>query len=346
MEKQRWVDVLKGIAILLVVVGHVAGGELRNVIYMFHMPLFFFISGFLFRPEKDTGRYIVKKTVHLLIPYAVFLTLLNSRDAMKAIVRLGSDPSLDFFFLCVEGFARQVYGGVMLTGVTSVFWFVTCLFFTQQTFNFFVNRYKTKTVLTILVMAYLASMMNASYVPQLKLPFALNTVLAALPFFGAGYFGKDHFEKGWVRGVLLSMFFLEAFLAMGFHISFDYNMKYAKYGAVIVSFLVALGGIELCVWVARIASVVSGAGVMLSLLGGSSLVIMFLHQAIQYGMLDSGFRPLHLQIVRIVFSTGIPVLLCLFLKKAAWARILFLGSYNDFVCWIEQRRRKPEGNSL
>lgn len=43
MERDRTIDVMRGIAIILVVIDH-AGGK-WGVINFFHVPLFFFISG-------------------------------------------------------------------------------------------------------------------------------------------------------------------------------------------------------------------------------------------------------------------------------------------------------------
>ena len=53
----EWIDRLKGLAIFLVVAGHFIqqhelGGESENnvlvrIIYTFHMPLFFFLSGYV-----------------------------------------------------------------------------------------------------------------------------------------------------------------------------------------------------------------------------------------------------------------------------------------------------------
>ena len=41
-----WVDALKGLAILVVVAGHIwTRGPLRDAIYAVHMPLFFILSG-------------------------------------------------------------------------------------------------------------------------------------------------------------------------------------------------------------------------------------------------------------------------------------------------------------
>lgn len=97
-------DVLKGIAILLMVMGHVIpwtlgeplfiqqplselyGSELYlsviyRLIYSFHMPLLFFASGFLFyRAEHHGTNYlkntIIKRVHRILIPYLVTGTLL------------------------------------------------------------------------------------------------------------------------------------------------------------------------------------------------------------------------------------------------------------------------------
>lgn len=44
-ERIAWVDGLRGIAILLVVLGHV-NPPFKKIIYGFHMALFFIISGF------------------------------------------------------------------------------------------------------------------------------------------------------------------------------------------------------------------------------------------------------------------------------------------------------------
>ena len=60
MNRIKYIDALKGFAIICVVIGHIANGYLGertasglfystyNIVYAFHMPLFFVISGFLF----------------------------------------------------------------------------------------------------------------------------------------------------------------------------------------------------------------------------------------------------------------------------------------------------------
>ncbi|MCM1174356.1 MAG: acyltransferase family protein [Blautia sp.] len=52
MEREEWLDVAKGIGIIMVVTQHFLGGKLGEWILMFHMPLFFFLSGYIFHAER------------------------------------------------------------------------------------------------------------------------------------------------------------------------------------------------------------------------------------------------------------------------------------------------------
>ena len=68
--RKVWIDSLKGILILLVVLGHSIQNTLKegcydnywwNLIYSFHMPAFMAISGYLqYRPKPNGGGIFVK----------------------------------------------------------------------------------------------------------------------------------------------------------------------------------------------------------------------------------------------------------------------------------------------
>jgi len=77
--KQRigFLDIAKGIGILLVALAHndlqSYAPFLHKIIYSFHMPLFFFLSGMFFRPQTTLGVLTRKRFDSLLRPY--FFTL-------------------------------------------------------------------------------------------------------------------------------------------------------------------------------------------------------------------------------------------------------------------------------
>lgn len=72
-----WVDNARGVAILLVVLGHVSymPEAMHKVIYAFHMPLFFILSG-LFLDERIVEipfiHFLSKKARSLMVPFFVF----------------------------------------------------------------------------------------------------------------------------------------------------------------------------------------------------------------------------------------------------------------------------------
>ena len=82
----RNIDLLKGLLIFLVVVGHITLGDpsenlFRYTIYSFHMPLFIGISGFLFNVDKiralSFSEVINKYLFRMLIPWAIAMTVYN-----------------------------------------------------------------------------------------------------------------------------------------------------------------------------------------------------------------------------------------------------------------------------
>ena len=54
-QRIQWIDIAKGISIFLVIIGHTApfGILERNIIFSFHMPLFFILSGYHFKIAQN-----------------------------------------------------------------------------------------------------------------------------------------------------------------------------------------------------------------------------------------------------------------------------------------------------
>lgn len=76
MQKQvrlPYIDIAKGAAMLLVIIGHCAYSPIGLIgwLYSFHMPLFFALSGFTFRPSKykNLRALLAEKARTLLVPY-------------------------------------------------------------------------------------------------------------------------------------------------------------------------------------------------------------------------------------------------------------------------------------
>lgn len=75
MERINWIDWAKAIAITMVVFGHLpmeADNYLLRYITTFHMPLFFFISGYLTKTGRPAQTQISKYWISLILPYIIY----------------------------------------------------------------------------------------------------------------------------------------------------------------------------------------------------------------------------------------------------------------------------------
>lgn len=111
-----YIDLMRGIAILTVVMGHFLENKhtcsmprLYEVIYSFHMPLFFAISGFtegkFGKPVakcKDLLNYEWKASCALLLPYFVWLAITSYLHAHTSAL----------WFLLTLWNVKTILGGV------------------------------------------------------------------------------------------------------------------------------------------------------------------------------------------------------------------------------------------
>ena len=66
-------DIVKGIGIILMVYAHIfTTGTIDKWIHGFHMPLFFIISGLLFKRKNDVKKSVIGKVKSIIIPYLFF----------------------------------------------------------------------------------------------------------------------------------------------------------------------------------------------------------------------------------------------------------------------------------
>lgn len=173
--RTRWVDYAKGIGITLVVYGHVARGlvnarlpvateplrTIDNVIYTFHMPLFFFLAGlFLVSSLERRGwrGLLATKLETLVYPYLLW-----------SLLQGGLEVALSHF---TNGNATLAEVGSLLWHPRAQFWFLYALFFVNLTaLPFFRGgaRRHPVALLCLAVMAYLGqtALPQAWFVPML-----------------------------------------------------------------------------------------------------------------------------------------------------------------------------------
>lgn len=130
-----YIDVSKGIGILLVVLGHLAiPSKLFDFIFSFYMPLFFIISGILLfynnRWQTDNLQFTIKRKIKsILWPYIVF-----------SILAIIVDIVIFKHYTFTENYLFSFF---TLTGIGEL-WFLSALFIGEIVFIVLMNKFKGK----------------------------------------------------------------------------------------------------------------------------------------------------------------------------------------------------------
>lgn len=173
-------DVIRGVAILLVVIGHCiqyfsAGTSFDffnngvfKFIYSFHMPLFVLLSGysFVFTIQKRGFKEILLRNIkQLLIPLVIWNTI------NYVII---SVPFSGSWLTVLKGYLVQMRGGL---------WFIWCILFCSITVAFVVKFFNNREMRFA---AYLAAFLLFCLAPSSILP-AKRFLIWLFPYYFLGY---------------------------------------------------------------------------------------------------------------------------------------------------------------
>lgn len=250
MKKERldYLDFAKCIAILLVIWGHTTANRstvaYKVVLYSFHMPLFFLVSGMVISRHRQTydkahwNSFIKKNIMTLLVPYLIWGTFYSN-----------------FNF---ANFAEMLYGSwEMLASAETLtsLWYLPCLFVARIMAEFvLMMSWKVKRIprhLFGLIIAVLSFAIGYLF-PRISVgyPLCCNVAFMALGFIMLGYAIKDivyKLPKTHAWAYLASTAVFGALLYFGQKVQGDSPhlmlMCGSDYGPVLYFFLCAFAGI-------------------------------------------------------------------------------------------------------
>ncbi|MCI7309291.1 MAG: acyltransferase family protein [Prevotella sp.] len=181
-----WLDYARFFAILLVVVAHTPlYTPLVNIIYCFHVPLFFFISGSLFSFQRHPSfrGFALRRASQLLVPY-LWMNLLTYAFWLLIGRKMGAGIEEDVAWYEPLKHALLVNGPEMIHNVP--LWFLPCLFLTEMIFYVVCHRSEQRKWLAVGGFVVVGG--AVSHFLSGSLPFSLGTALVAAAFYATGYY--------------------------------------------------------------------------------------------------------------------------------------------------------------
>lgn len=192
-------DIMKGIGILLMMYCHIVQ-ENYNIIYSFHMPMFFILSGYFVKDENTSISnlitYIKNRSKRLLLPLIVTLLFLCVWGVVLWITK--DDMSflktsfLSIFWLGADILHTQS-GNVTIYSL----WFLISLFWIGLLFKLFLLlfnncrvRYKKLYILISCIILSASTSFIVKFFTIPPLPFSLFQAITALVFYAIGWYVK------------------------------------------------------------------------------------------------------------------------------------------------------------
>ena len=187
-DRIEWIDTSKGIGIILVVLGHIwLMREGYNYINSFHVPLFFFLSGYLVNFEKYDGlrSYIIAKVNNLLIPYFSFSLLTYVYWIL--IERKFSENTISPTFAFLNIFISP--GGEQYLPHSPTIWCFTCLFIATIIFYKMARKQNSYQIFILLLVSSAVGYATTLYVPN-GFPWSIDVAPTGIVFYGVGFIMK------------------------------------------------------------------------------------------------------------------------------------------------------------
>lgn len=179
-KRIEFIDLAKGICIILVVLGHCGARINLPGLEIVRMPLYFILSGLFFKDYGGGYNFFIRKTNKILIPFIFFYLLgcmayYGIKFLAPQLLITSAGGILDVFN------NRQFFNGPI--------WFLLCLFWCNIIFCQITLHIKREwlRIITVIALGVTGLLLGRSGV---FIPLFIDVAFTALPFFAFGYYLK------------------------------------------------------------------------------------------------------------------------------------------------------------
>lgn len=314
-------DIMKGIAILLVVLGHSVPDQasvngiasyplylMRTIIYSFHMPVFFFVSGyFMHIPLKEGFQKFVKdKSIRLMVPYfTIGLLYFPFKLALSKFASQQIDPQNIW----------KIFIGINPDGEL---WFLYCLFFISILIGLLVKRVNWGLLIISFIIGIFSEKINIFSMPM------ISEILYFQFFYILGLYIKKYALLDYMKSIGIVLTSMVIFSVGNYALLHDINVFK------ILTLITAVSGITITYYIAnQISFRISLYKTLLFFLGTVSMdvyifsdIVKILFRIVLWSKLGLYYEAF---IVCFLVSIILSILIGYILRKNYYSRLLCLG---------------------
>ena len=269
-KHQLWIDILKGMGILSIIYAHTTD---HKGVFIYAVPLFFILSGYLHRPMDDFKFFFKKSLQRMLVPYLVFFLLISFYHVVAV-----ENPWVTF----LRHIKLLIWGGSIMAGDFGVFWFINVLFIGLNLFNYMQVKHAPSYIYLILFL-----LSNSLFLWNINLPWSIQNLPIVLSYMFVGAIIKVHWNNDNIKRIATVNKCIIGGVVVAIMICMPniyLDIKYNHYGIFLLSFTLSIIAVILLTIISVQLEKCRYLSSFLAYCGKASLFLMFVHQFIHFKM--------------------------------------------------------------
>lgn len=290
-KRVKYIDIAKGIGIVLVVMGHndfaLISSFAFKLIYSFHMPMFFFMSGMFFKPDIPFQLFARRRFNRVLKPFLVTILLIYFMRVFFSKVSI---------IVATRNLLKNLYAnGHYLNWVQ--LWFLPHLFAVSFFAYFFIQLVRQTNLhkwrLVILMFFYTLGVLNISFFWPFEftlfgknfiaygLPLSLDIVFVSGLFFILGYELKNKLHPSLFENIFILLISGISLVALVWYFSPTIDFNTRLFESPLINTGEALLGIVFVLALSKQLERIAWLSALFSYIGQASLIILIFQVPIQ-----------------------------------------------------------------
>lgn len=239
MKRNRVVDIIRALAIILVVVGHfIKPGLIKDIIYSFHLPVFFIITGYLYKEKKENERETY--FTHKLFTYIKYYVLYNTILVLLHNILLRANVIESSLYYLAQ-FSYALLNSFLLISAepfSAAMWFLPVSLFSLILFHYLKSSIKDskKQYIIMALMTLIGIYFNYK---NLNIGLHYQTSLVVLPFLYLGNWLKKN-ERKIHPNLLIGVFCLAMVVLSPSIFNHEVELSINQLGNIILFYLIPM----------------------------------------------------------------------------------------------------------
>jgi len=301
LSRSAGIDAIRVGGICAVIFGHVYAGALTHQwVYSWHVPLFFVLTGYLWKPGRTIGKELSIRTRALMVPYVSWFVVVS---LIVLAVPAENSP------WNVTTLLAPLWGGSQATGPYGTFWFVSVLFFTALFYRA-IDRLPRTVQWAIAVVGVVAAYYAG---PQLAgLPLGVGLAWPCLIFLLAGR-GIAAVEPRLSHPRSVGLLVLAAGAAViAFFPLDDVDLKQGLFGTPLIGILIAVAVSMGLLLACRTIPFGDGLSRLMAALAVVGIAVVLSHPLVVWAFPLMGFLPKWTLLAAVIVPWGVALVIARF----------------------------------